>query len=53
MLHRNHRWQADRWIIRVHAFDDTAIEIAPDPLEVSEVVYQVFVEYGLLLSDEE
>ena len=52
MLHRNHCWQADRWKICVHAFDDTAIEIAPDPPEVSEVVYQVFVEYGLL-SDEQ
>lgn len=48
MLHRNHCWQADRWIICVHAFDDTAIETAPDPLEVSEVVHQVFVEQGLL-----
>lgn len=52
MLHRNHCWQADRWNICVHAFDDTAIEIAPDPLEVSEVVYQVFVEQSLL-SDEQ
>lgn len=51
-LHRNHCWQADRWTICVHAFDDTAIKTAPDPLEVSEVVYQVFVEHGLL-SDEQ
>lgn len=52
MLHRNHCWQADRWTICAHAFDDTAIETALDPLEMSTVVHQVFVEHGLL-SDEQ
>lgn len=48
MLHRNHCWQADRWLICAHAFDDTSHEDAVDPLEISEAVYQASVEHGLL-----
>jgi hypothetical protein len=48
MLHRNHCWQADRWLICAHAFDDTSHQDAVDPLEISEAVYQASVEHGLL-----
>jgi hypothetical protein len=48
MLHRNHCWQADRWLICAHAFDDTSHEDTVDPLTISEAVYQASVEQGLL-----
>jgi len=48
MLHRNHCWQADRWLICAHAFDDTDYETAVDPLKISEAVYQASLEHGLL-----
>jgi hypothetical protein len=48
MLHRNHCWQADRWLICAHAFDDSGWRLAPDPLKISEAVYQASVEQGLL-----
>ncbi len=47
MLHRNHCWQADRWLICAHAFDDTSIETAVDPLKISEAVYQASLVHGL------
>lgn len=40
MRHRQHAWQADRWLVVVIAFDDTHYAIAPEPQEVSEIVYQ-------------
>jgi hypothetical protein len=40
MRHRQHAWQADRWLIIAGAFDDTHFAIAPEPKEVSEIVYQ-------------
>ena len=48
MLHRNHCWQADRWLTCAHAFDDIGWEFASDPLKISEAVYQAFVEHSLL-----
>jgi hypothetical protein len=40
MRHRQHAWQADRWLVVAGAFDDTHYAIAPEPKEVSEIVYQ-------------
>jgi len=48
MLHRNHCWQADRWLVCAHAFDDTSIESALDPLEISEAVHGWCIEQGLI-----
>jgi hypothetical protein len=47
MRHRGHYWQADRWLIYVHAFDDTPYTITPDPLAISEAVYQAAIALGL------
>ena len=47
MLHRNHCWRVDRWLICAHAFDDTSIETAVDPLKISEAVYQASLDHGL------
>ena len=40
MRHRQHAWQVDRWLIIVSAFDDTHYVLAPEPAEVSEIVFQ-------------
>lgn len=40
-------WQADEWLIKVSAFDDTSYSLAPDPYHVSENIYQVGVAQGL------
>ena len=47
MRHRYHLWQAERWLVTVHSFDDTHFAIAPAPRDVSEVVYQAALEKGL------
>lgn len=47
LLHRNHCWQADRWLICAHAFDDSGWRFAPAPLKISEAVYQASVKLGL------
>ena len=36
MTNRHHWWQADRWLIHVHSFDDTNYRLTPEPLKVSE-----------------
>lgn len=40
MKHRGHAWQAVRWVITAHSFDDTHFIIAPAPATVSEAIYQ-------------
>ena len=40
-------WQADHYVVKVRAFDDTHYLSAPDPGEVSEALYEIGVEHGL------
>lgn len=40
-------WQADRWMIKVSAFDDTDYLIAPTPPTVSEAIYRFATELNL------
>jgi hypothetical protein len=47
MRHRYHVWQAERWLVTVHSFDDTHYAIAPVPLDVSNIVYRLALENGL------
>ena len=47
MRHQGHAWQVDRWLIVAHAFDDTGYALAPEPLLVSEAVYQAATKYAL------
>jgi hypothetical protein len=41
-------WQAERWVFKVHSFDDTASASAPDPAKVAETIYQSAKQVGLL-----
>ena len=50
MNHRYHGWQAGRWLIVSHAFDDTHFLYAYRPETVSEAIYQAAVEHGLFSS---
>jgi hypothetical protein len=47
MHHRLHVWQAGRWLVTVESFDDTGIEVAPPPLEISELVFESGVRSGI------
>ncbi len=47
-VHRYFVWQAERWVIKVHSFDDTASASAPDPAKVAETIYQSAKQVGLL-----
>jgi hypothetical protein len=47
MRHRYQIWQAERWLVTVHSFDDTHFALAPAPLDVSAAVHQAASEMGL------
>lgn len=46
MRHRGHAWQAWRWLVTVQTFDDTHFEIAPEPEQVSQAIYEAAVAAG-------
>ena len=50
LRHRGHAWQAGRWLVVTHSFDDTAYEIAPAPLTVSDAIYQAAAAHSLFPS---
>ena len=50
MNHRYHRWQAGRWLIISHAFDDTHYAMARPPEFFSEAIYQTAIAQGLFSS---
>ena len=41
-------WQADRWLIQIRSFDDTAYTTALDPGQAAEVLRGIAIERGLL-----
>jgi hypothetical protein len=47
MNHRYHGWQAGRWVVISHAFDDTHYTIARPPETFSEAIYQAAMDQGL------
>ncbi len=50
MNHRYHGWQAGRWLIISHAFDDTHYTLARPPEVFSEAIYQAAIAQGLFSS---